>query len=444
MSHAFLDNLLSSIAEQGRRLIQKAPQPRPPEKESMAELCEAILSERGESSGIVRAQVVLELYRTLDKPGRAAFFEMLASRFRSDHARIATAIEAYASAPTDANAIRLHEAAEPRRQELIRRLNRSPRGTASLVAMREDLIELLKSHPTLAAVDHDFGHLLSSWFNRGFLVLKRIDWNTSAAILEKIIRYEAVHEIRSWEDLRRRIEPSDRRCYAFFHPAMLDEPLIFVEVALTKGSPDAIAPILADARPVLAEREADTATFYSISNCQKGLRGVSFGNFLIKQVVEELKRDLPWLATFVTLSPAPGFASWLDGLLASGASGVLSDDRRKLLRVALAEPGWHESRGRSAELEQILMPLAAHYFLRVKAPDGAPVDPVARFHLGNGARLERIDWLGDVSPRGLRQAAGLMVNYRYDLAHIEANHEAFARERKVAASSAVHRLLTAA
>jgi malonyl-CoA decarboxylase len=298
----------------------------------------------------------------------------------------------------------------------------------------------MKGNKDLAALDRDVVHLLSSWFNRGFLVLRRIDWSTPANILEQIIRYEAVHEIRDWNDLRRRIDPVDRRCYAFFHPQLNDEPLIFVEVALTETIPTAIAPLLAAERQPVPIERARTAVFYSISNTQKGLAGVSFGNFLIKQVVEDLKRELPNLRTFVTLSPAPGFAGWLKRVAADPRSAGLDGLDTAFLRAALDDPGWHRDAAAVERLRPKLLPLAAAYFLRAKGPSGKPLDPVARFHLGNGARLERLNWPGDVSPKGLREAAGLMVNYLYDPRYIEANHEAFAADGTVAASNAVQRL----
>ena len=255
---------------------------------------------------------ILAKYAELTTGPRIAFFEALASRFGPDRARLDAAIAAWRQHPSDKTAAEIHAAAEPRRQELLRRLNLAPGGTAALVRMREQLLDAIDHRDDLKAVDADFVHLFSSWFNRGFLVLRRIDWSTPAMILEKIIRYEAVHRIRSWDDLRRRIDPPDRRCYAFFHPALVDEPLIFVEVALSREIPDAIAPILSVQREGVEPEKATTAAFYSISNCQRGLAGVSFGNFLIKQVVEEISRENPRLKTFVTLSPAPDFARWLD------------------------------------------------------------------------------------------------------------------------------------
>jgi malonyl-CoA decarboxylase len=289
-------------------------------------------------------------------------------------------------------------------------------------------------------VDADFVHLFSSWFNRGFLVLRRIDWSTPAMVLEKIIRYEAVHRIKSWDDLRRRIDPADRRCYAFFHPALVDEPLIFVEVALTREIPDAIAPILSVQRQSVASDRVSTAVFYSISNCQRGLAGVSFGSFLIKQVVEEIRRENPRLQTFVTLSPVPDFARWLERERKTENSLALSEEDKAAL-AGLDRPGWWQLAEVREPMHEPLIRAAAWYFLRARNGRGLPVDAVARFHLGNGARLERLNWLADASERGISQSYGVMVNYLYDLDHIEQNHEAYAEGRAVVAANGVKRLV---
>jgi malonyl-CoA decarboxylase len=294
----------------------------------------------------------------------------------------------------------------------------------------------------LAPVDHDFLHLLSSWFNRGFLVLRRIDWSSPANVLEKIIRYEAVHEIQDWNDLRARIDSPDRRCYAFFHPALVDEPLIFVEVALTRDIPDAIAPILSRQRVPIDPHEATTATFYSISNTQRGLTGVTFGSFLIKQVVEEISRELPNLTTFVTLSPVPMFREWLDGELGDANSTAVESADRFILEP-LADPAWPDDPAKVAAMRPVLGALAAHYFLNERTAHGRPLDPVARFHLGNGARLERINLMADLSQKGIAQSAGIMVNYQYVLADIERNHEIYAEAGEVVASANVRRMLRA-
>jgi len=436
-NNAFFSDLLASISERGRTLLRRAGTPDTRQDASdLIELCEALLSGRGEASGTAMAREVLDRYHDLDDGGRRSFFDNLARNYGPDRERLAHAIESWRAQPNDADASDLHFASEPRRQELIRRLNRAPSGTSELVAMRADLLDLMNGDKDLAALDRDVVHLLASWFNRGFLVLRRIDWSTPANILEKIIRYEAVHEIRDWDDLRRRIDPADRRCYAFFHPALVDEPLIFVEVALTESIPGAIAPLLAeDRQPVPIER-ARTAVFYSISNTQRGLGGISFGNFLIKQVVEELRRELPKLENFVTLSPVPGFMQWL-----KQASDLPVTDEERTLLEQLDKPDWFEDAEQAAQLRSVVEPLAAYYFLKARTPKGRPIDSVARFHLGNGARLERIDWLGDLSPKGLRESAGIMVNYLYRLEDIEKNHEAYANQGTIAASGTVKKLL---
>jgi malonyl-CoA decarboxylase len=437
MANAFFSDLLSTISERSRTLLRRGePADGKHDASDLIELCGALLSGRGEASGITMAREVLDGYHDLDANGQLAFFQELARHYGPDHERLKQAMEAWRDQPSDADASDLHFASEPRRQELFRRLNRAPGGTGELVQMRADLLDLLKGRGELAALDRDVVHLLSSWFNRGFLVLRRIDWSTPANILEQIIRYEAVHEIRDWNDLRRRIDPADRRCYAFFHPAMPDAPLIFVEVALTETIPGAIAPLLAEERQPVAIERARTAVFYSISNTQRGLGGISFGSFLIKQVVEELSRELPKLDTFITLSPVPNFMQWLK----EGKDVPVTDDDRKLLEN-LDKPDWFENAELTAQLRAVLEPLAAHYFLKARTAKGRLIDSVARFHLGNGARLERINWLGDLSPKGLRESAGIMVNYRYRLDDIEKNHEAYANEGEVVASSAVKKLL---
>jgi malonyl-CoA decarboxylase len=437
MANDFFTDLLSSISERGRSLLGRSATVERRTAPDVLALCDTLLSSSGEASGTAAAREVLTAYHQLDAIGRREFFLALAHHYGPDVEALKKAVAAWSDNPTDARTGDLHFASEPRRQELFRRLNRAPGATQELVEMRADLLDFLASQPELKAVDRDLVHLLASWFNRGFLVLRRIDWSTPANILEKVIRYEAVHEIRGWADLRRRIDPVDRRCYAFFHPALNDEPLIFVEVALTDAMPDAIAPLLAEDRAPSAVERARTAVFYSISNCQRGLAGISFGNFLIKQVVEELRRELPKLDTFVTLSPVPGFVGWL-----KGSESPLSDDERASLLERLGG-SWIGDEQLVAALRHVIEPLAAYYFLKAKSSRGLPIDPVARFHLGNGARLERIDWLGDISPKGLRESAGVMVNYLYRLDDIEKNHEAFANLGQIAASSAVKKMLKA-
>ena len=441
MNTSFFGELLQTISDRGRALLAGDRRgDASARSESLVELCEDLLSGRGEASGVALAREILSRYAALTTGPRIAFFEALAQRYGTDTARMDQAINAWRTNPSDAAAAEVHVASEPRRQELFRRLNLAPGGTAALVRMREQLMDSLDHREDLRAVDDDFVHLFSSWFNRGFLVLRRIDWSTPAIVLEKIIRYEAVHEIHDREDLRRRIDPPDRRCFAFFHPALVDEPLIFVEVALTREIPAAIAPILGKDREVAETDKARTATFYSISNCQRGLTGVSFGSFLIKQVVEELSREMPKLSTYVTLSPVTNFSGWLKRERAEEKSAALTEADKAVL-TELDQPGWWTNEEVAAQLQDTVMRAAAYYFLRARNERGAPVDPVARFHLGNGARLERINWLADTSERAMALAYGLMVNYLYELDDIEKNHEAYAEGPTVVASGTVQRLL---
>jgi malonyl-CoA decarboxylase len=449
MARTWFDRLLSSIADRGRAWV-KIPTDIPP-LDQARQLAVSLLSEKGEASGAALARALIASYRTLGADDRLAWFRFMAEGFVPDPLKLRSAAEHYLAGPSPEAAMRLAEMAEPPRQELLRRINMGPDGTATLVAMRQEILSLLKSHRDLAPLDSDLRHLLGSWFNRGFLELRRIDWHTPAAVLEKLITYEAVHEIQGWEDLRRRLAP-DRRCFAFFHPALNDEPLIFVEVALVNGLAGAIQPLLA-LDNVTTPRAPDTAIFYSISNCQRGLRGISFGNFLIKQVVEDLKQEIPSLNRFSTLSPVPGFRTWLETRLAEGTKHLLRADERVAiaeqaagggtkgaLKRLLAEPGWVEDPPAAAALRAPLVRLCADYLTHSNGGKG-PTDPVARFHLGNGARLEQINWLANTSPRGLGESYGLMVNYLYDLDRIEANHEAFVRQGLVAHSDAVAELL---
>ena len=401
--------------------------------------CRKLLSERGEAAGVSLARITLDLYRELDRKEQARFFAALLTEFSPDPVHVLAASKAYAAEQSAANLSQLSIAAEPPRQELLRRLNRAPGGTATILRMRERLLELKGEQHELDAVDWDLRHLLSSWFNPGFLQIVRVDWRTPAYLLEQIIVHEAVHEIRGWDDLRRRLEV-DGRCFAFFHPALPDEPLIFVEVALMDRMADAVQPLL-EAQPATNDpSRVTTAVFYSISNCQPGLRGVSLGNFLIKNVVDVLSREFPRLKVFCTLSPVPGFAAWLGrllkhpdveqaGPLAQALTAVAAELGTDIAKVA-SEP--ESAAVRLAPLKEPLTQLCASYLLH-RADGGEPAqDPVARFHLNNGAKLERINWLADVSKKGLRESLGLMVNYLYEPRAIEGNHEKFVRGEIVA------------
>ena len=426
---SFLADLLSSIFE--RRDGRSASD----DKRSVEELCAALLSERGEASGTRIAASILARYEGMTEAEKRGFFTLLAEQYDVDTDAVAAANTAYAASRSSEDLARLLAEAEPKRQELLRRLNQAPGATGMLVRMRADLLKLRKENPAFERTDLDFAHLFGSWFNRGFLVLRRIDWTTPANILEKIIEYEAVHAIDDWDDLRRRLFPADRRCFAFFHPSMPDEPLIFVEVALTREIPSSIHKVLAEDRPLVEEGDASTAVFYSISNCQKGLAGVSFGNFLIKQVAMDLSRTLPNVKTFVTLSPVPGFNRWLASRTEKDAAP--GHPEGETIRAILSASGEAGLADKTAELKR----LAAEYLCLAKRPDGHPADPVARFHLGNGARLEHIHAGADLSEKGIAASSGVMVNYLYDLNSVEANHEAYAQSREVITSRSIRNLL---
>jgi malonyl-CoA decarboxylase len=394
-------------------------------------LCRSLVSDRGEVSGSRLAAEALDAYEALDERARRAFFDSLVREFSPDPEEVGRAGDAYRSDPSAENLAHLQKVVEPPRQELFRRLNMAPDGTRILVAMRSQVLQESDRAPRLKLIAADLAHLFASWFNRGFLVLRRIDWRTPAVILEKLIQYEAVHQIHGWHDLRRRLE-TDRRCYAFFHPALPDEPIIFIEAALTRGLSHKVQALLDPDSPVLDDVSAEWAVFYSITNCQDGLRGVPFGSFLIKQVVEDLSKELPRIKNYATLSPVPGFRKWL----AEKAAVLQNSSKLAPFAAAVAkldDPQWMEGESQRAELQRRLLPLAAYYLLNAKQ-NREPLDPVARFHLKNGARLERINWLGDTSATGLQRSVGLTANYIYKLPEVERNHELYVREQKVRSS----------
>ncbi len=433
MGYVWVNKAVEVIADLGRQYFE-----RPASASSLraaTQLCRDLMSVRGEASGTALAREVVQLYGRMPDLDRLAFLESLATEYGFDSDSAIAAAQTYAADPGPASLRALKRAVEAPRQELLRRINTAPGGTAAIVHMRGRLLMAKGTDAGLDEVDDDFRHLLESWFNRGFLQFERIEWHTPAAVLEKLIAYEAVHEIQGWRDLRRRLA-DDRRCFGFFHPALADEPLIFVEVALTTALSDRIEPLLEG--PVIAETEEKptTAIFYSISNCQAGLAGISFGNLLIKQVVDALSVELPSIRNFATLSPIPGFCSWL-------AERVKKDPPPDLApedTIALQQPGWARNGARRSELERELTTLCAIY-LTSKDSSGRALDPVARFHLGNGAAIERINWEGDLTERGLARSAGMMVNYRYSPDDIVGNHEAYVGGGTIAMSSKVKGLL---
>ena len=377
---------------------------------SIIELSKDLLGSFGEVSAGALAHMIFDKYSQITFDEKRTFFDFMAHDLEINPDEVRVALDAYQTNPSETTYKNFSTASEPKRQELIRRLNHPDGATERLVGMRKDLLSLIKENPELAPVGIDLKHLFTSWFNRGFLVLRPINWSSPAEILEKIIAYEAVHAINSWEDLRARLQPEDRRCFAFFHPAMPDEPLIFVEVALTKGIPNSIQGLLEADRDPISPDDSDTAVFYSISNCQQGLAGISFGNSLIKQVVADLSLAVPSLSTFVTLSPIPKLKSWL---------------KKDHIPV------------KSNHTDQAI---AAYYLLNAKDTEGRPYDPVARFHLGNGAMLHAVHADADKSENGIDQSNGVMVNYRYDLKKIPQNHERFLSENKITVSTDVRAL----
>lgn len=381
--------------------------------EDLLSQCHAVLSRRGEATGLALAGSVVSSWQALPDDVHLDFFERLLAEFGPDEGALVDAIQTYQSSHDETHALQLHQAAEAKRQELFRRINAAPGGLKTLIHMREVLRRHTKTHPHLKTIDQDFVHLFTSWFNKGFLKLEEINWETPAAVLEKLIQYESVHEIQGWDDLRRRLA-EDRLCFGYFHPVMPDEPLIFVEVALVKGMADAIGPLLET--PPAPPHDADTAVFYSINNCQPGLAGVSFGNLLIKQVVSVLQQDHANLKRFVTLSPIPGLRSWVEA----------------------EHPDWLDDFEADQDSESLQSLVAAYL------TDWAGKrlrDPVARFHLGNGATLERINANADHSTRGQNQSFGFMVNYLYELDHIVTNHEQLMEQGKIATSKDVQQLL---
>jgi malonyl-CoA decarboxylase len=397
------------------------------ETESIESLCSMMMESDGEYSSLLLAERILNAYEGLTESDRLEFFKTLFNDYDIDIDEVKVALDQYEAKPNAYNLVRLTGTSEPRRQELLRRINLAPDGARRLVKMREHLLNAMRDNPEFKRVDTDFHHLFNAWFNRGFLVMEPLDWSTPAHILEKIIAYEAVHEIESWRELRRRLEPADRYCYGFFHPSMGDDPLVFVEVALTNHIPRGISEILQREDETEIPESTTCAIFYSISNCHRGLAGVSFGNFLIKQVATNMKQRFPQLKTFSTISPAPGFRDWL-------VSAAAQDEE---LAGLMAEFGIDASEEVCAKLEKV----AARYFLQEKNSRDEPMDPVARFHLKNGALLERINILGNPSAKGMEGSFGTMINYVYDLSKVEDNHEKYVRKNKVICSSQVRKLL---
>jgi len=429
---------ISSITERGLAisgLLPASDQKYP--AIALIELCHILLTSRGEASGIALSQEILSRYRHLEHSEKAIFFDALYYEFSAEAQCVEQAARDYLNDPSPGKLAQLSLAAKPSRIELLMRLNQAPDATWMLVDIRKDILDHLATNPKLEIIDNDFVQLFTSWFNRGFLELRKIDWNTSAVILEKIIQYEAVHGISGWSALRKRLEPPDRLMYGFFHPRLPNEPLVFVEIALMSTMPSSINQILSDTRH---EEDADTAgiaVFYSISNCQRGLLGVSLGNFLIKQVVEELQSGLPNLREFVTLSPVPELGRWFRQILDDNDVHLPKEFSGALNKLMANK--WCNDKNQSFALKKEILPAAAWFLRHEKNSNQRPVDPVARFHLGNGAQLEQINWAADCSDTALQSSLGIMVNYRYHLDAIERSHEQYAHSGLVISSPDVTR-----
>ncbi|AXX97709.1 malonyl-CoA decarboxylase domain-containing protein [Profundibacter amoris] len=427
-----LNQFLRSVVEAGHDWLQRDK----PQARDIQTLCSDLMQVKGEATIAALAHDIVSAYYALDAAALDAWFDYLLTECDLNPDQVIDAAQAYKESRAPDSLRMLMQAAEAARQNLFRRINQAQGGTAMLVDMRAKLLAHLKARPEWMCIDLDLRHLLSSWFNRGFLSIRRIDWQTSASILEKIMQYESVHKMHGWDDLRRRLA-DDRRCYAFFHPALPHEPLIFVEVALVHGLAGSVDNILSKAAEITPPDQRDTAIFYSINDCQAGLRGISFGDFLIKKVVSELQSEATGIVAFSTLSPLPGFRKWIAQECAIKDGDNLADAQREvLLRL--------ETCTSFDDLEPygpFLKALCAHYLLEVQE-DGKPVDPVARFHLRNGAELNRINWFGDRSDNGFNQSFGLLVNYVYDVSSIEKNHEDYVHHGRIAVSDSVRKLQT--
>jgi malonyl-CoA decarboxylase len=430
----FAKNLFDSIADAGekyldlRRIRGTSPQ-------NLLALCRDLVSHKGVASGLALARQLVNRYENLKREEKLDFLRSLNKTMGPDLESIKKIAVKFSKSPDEKLLGDLSASIASDRQKLFSRMIMAPNGTKVLVKLREDLIDFIKVHPELKPMDNDLRELLTSWFNPGFLELRKIDWNTEASILEKIIRYEAVHDIKNWNDLKQRLAPN-RRCFAYFHPSLEDEPLIFVEIALTKGIPGSIQSIINESSG--ETRNFDTAIFYSINNCQKGLRKIPLGNFLIKMVVNELAEELPQLKNFSTLSPVPGFAEWLNKEINRNDDKLLSEKEKETLSL-LKDENWHSDKNKVSLLKKPLERLCAHYLINEKRYH-KPLDPVARFHFGNGAQLYRINWLGNTSNYGMERSFGLMVNYLYDLKQIEKNHEAYLQTGELAVSKSVRGL----
>ena len=431
-----LKQIISSIADVGQKLFKKT-ELKKNDLDTILSLCDDLISNKGAAFGITVARDITDLYQELTLENKLLFFQKINEKYKPNHTKVAEAIETYQKTQNDKNLYKLFITSEGKRRELFKRMNMAPNGISTIVSLREDLLKVLGEHKDLKPLDDDLRELFKSWFNPGFLKLAKITWDTKAAVLEKIMKYERVHEIKDMDELKRRLG-EDRRFFSYFHPALEDEPIIFVQVALTNGLGKSIQEITKPRTE--GDKNYDSATFYSISNCQEGLSRVTLGNFLIKRVVFEIQEELPNIKNFGTLSPIPGFRDWFSYLEDNKIKNIIGNipiENIKFLKSPDLKPG----DPRIVSNKDTLLKLVSHYLINEKNHKKLPVNDVCRFHLGNGAIIDDIIINANVSEVGLNRSFGIMVNYLYELKSIEKNHEEYINNKKVIVSDKVKKLI---
>ncbi|MBT3599481.1 MAG: malonyl-CoA decarboxylase [Candidatus Pelagibacter sp.] len=431
-----LRQIISSIADAGKQLFNKK-NIKKNDLDSILSLCDDLISNKGAAFGITVARDITELYQTLSTDNKILFFKSINEKYRPSFTKVNEAIDVYKNSQNEKTLSDLFKVSEGKRRELFMRMNMAPNGTSIIVSLREDLLKILKENRDLVSLDEDLKHLFKSWFNPGFLKLKKITWDTKAAILEKIIKYERVHHMKDMNELKRRLG-EDRRFFSYFHPALEDEPIIFVQVALTNGLGRSIQEIMKQSSG--DEKKYDTATFYSISNCQEGLSRVTLGNFLIKRVVYEIQEELPHIKNFGTLSPIPGFVEWFSYLEESKIKNILGNIKNQDV-MFLKSKDLKIGDKRIIDNKEAIIKLVSHYIVNEKNRDGLPVNDVSRFHLGNGAIVEDVIINANISENGFKRSFGVMVNYLYELKNIEKNHEEYMNKKKVILSDKLKKYL---
>ena len=431
-----LKDIISSIADVGQKLFKKS-EIKKNDLDSIISLCDDLISNKGAAFGITVARDITDLYQTLSPDNKLLFFKKVNEKYKPSHTKVSEAIEIYKKTQTDTNLSKIFNVSEGKRRELFRRMNMSPNGISTIVSLREDLLNVLNENKDLQVLDDDLRELFKSWFNPGFLKLTKITWDTKAAILEKIMKYERVHKIKDMDELKRRLG-EDRRFFSYFHPALEDEPIIFVQVALTNGLGKSIQEIMKPRSE--GDKKYDTATFYSISNCQEGLSRVTLGNFLIKRVVYELQEELPNIKNFGTLSPIVGFRDWFLTLEENKIKNILG-------KIPYENISFLKSKDlkigdiRITQNKDALIRLVAHYLVNEKNQKLLPANDVCRFHLGNGAIIDDIVVNANISDVGFNRSFGVMVNYLYELKSIEKNHEDYINNKKVIVSDKLKKFI---